>query len=298
MPLFDCAGRSLDLSRPRVMGVLNVTPDSFFDGGAHLDLAAAMRRADAMVAEGADIIDVGGESTRPGAAPVTAEDEIRRVVPLIAAIRARLPVPVSVDTSKPDVMRAAVAAGAGLINDVRALRLPGALETAAALGVPVCLMHMQGEPGTMQQGPRYMDVVAEVAGFLRGRMAACMAAGIPAGRLLLDPGFGFGKALTHNLALLAGLGDIAALGPPLLVGLSRKSMLGAITGRALGERLAGSLAAAVLAVERGAMLVRVHDVAETVDALAMVVALRQAGTSGGALSGAEEWDRINRISQD
>ncbi len=276
MPLLDCAGRSLDLSRPRVMGVLNVTPDSFSDGGEYLDLAAALRRAETMVEQGADIIDVGGESTRPGALPVSAEDEVRRVVRVIAAIVARLPVPVSVDTSKPEVMRAAVAAGAGLINDVRALTLPGALEAAADLGVPVCLMHMQGEPGTMQQGPTYSDAVAEVAAFLRERMAACLAAGIPARRILLDPGFGFGKALTHNLALLARLRDIAALGPPLLVGLSRKSMLGAITGRPVAGRLAGSLAAAVLAVERGAVLVRVHDVAETVDALRVFTALRQA----------------------
>lgn len=257
------------------MGVLNVTPDSFSDGGDYLDLAAALSRAELMVEQGAAIIDVGGESTRPGAAPVGAQDEIRRVVPVIAAIAARLPVPVSVDTSKPEVMRAAVAAGAGLINDVRALRRPGALEAAADLGVPVCLMHMQGEPDTMQQGPAYGDLVAEVAAFLSARMAACMAAGIPAGRILLDPGFGFGKTLTHNLTLLARLRDIAALGPPLLVGLSRKSMLGAITGRPVTERLAGSLAAALLAVERGAVLVRAHDVAETVDALAVAAALHQ-----------------------
>ena len=277
MLLLDCAGRPLDLSRPRVMGVLNVTPDSFSDGGEYFDLAAALRHAERMVEEGAAIIDVGGESTRPGAVPVTAQDEIRRVVPVIAAIRERLPVPVpvSVDTSKPEVMRAAVAAGAGLINDVRALQRPGALEAAADLGVLVCLMHMQGEPDTMQQGPAYGDVVADVAAFLRARMAACTAAGIPAGRILLDPGFGFGKTLTHNLTLLARLRDIAALGPPLLVGLSRKSMLGAITGRAVTERLAGSLAAALLAVERGAVLVRAHDVAETVDALAVAAALHQ-----------------------
>jgi dihydropteroate synthase len=275
MLLLDCAGRSLDLSRPRVMGALNVTPDSFSDGGEYLELAAALRRAERMVEEGAAIIDVGGESTRPGAVPVTAQDEIRRVAPVIAAIRERLPVPVSVDTSKPEVMRAAVAAGAGLINDVRALQRPGALDAAAELGVPVCLTHMQGEPDTMQQGPAYRDVVAEVAGFLRGRMAACMAAGIPAGRILLDPGFGFGKTLTHNLTLLARLRDIAALGPPLLVGLSRKSMLGAITGRPVTERLAGGLAAALLAVERGAVLVRAHDVAATVDALSVVAALHQ-----------------------
>lgn len=274
--MLDCAGRSLDLTRAGVMGVLNITPDSFSDGGQTLALDAALHRADAMVAAGAAVIDVGGESTRPGAAPVGADEEIRRVVPVISAIVARFPVPVSVDTSKPQVMHAAVAAGAGIINDVRALRMPGALAAAAALQVPVCLMHMQGEPGTMQHRPSYGDVVAEVVAFLQARMTACEAAGIAAGRILLDPGFGFGKTLTHNLALLAGLGAIAALGPPVVVGLSRKSMIGALTARAVTERLAGSLAAAVLAVERGAALVRVHDVAETVDALAVLAALREA----------------------
>ncbi len=275
MAVLDCVGRPLDLSRPRVMGVLNVTPDSFSDGGQTLVLDAALQRAEAMVMAGAAIIDVGGESTRPGAVAVDAAEEIRRVVPVIAAIAAHFPIPISVDTSKPEVMRAAVAAGAGLINDVRALRLPEALDAAASLGVPVCLMHMQGEPGTMQQGPSYTDVVAEVSGFLKARMAACVAAGIPEARILLDPGFGFGKTLTHNLALLAGLGAIAALGRPVLVGLSRKSMLGAITGRGVEQRLAAGLAAAVLAVERGAVLVRTHDVAETMDALAVVVAMRE-----------------------
>jgi dihydropteroate synthase len=287
MTMLDCAGRSLDLTRPGVMGVLNITPDSFSDGGQTLALDAALHRAEAMVTAGAAVIDVGGESTRPGAAPVGAEEEIRRVVPAISAIAARFPVPVSVDTSKPQVMCAAVAAGAGIINDVRALRLPGALEAAAKLQVPVCLMHMQGEPETMQEGPSYGDVVGEVVAFLQARMAACEAAGIPEGRILLDPGFGFGKTLTHNLALLAGLGAIAALGPPVVVGLSRKSMIGTLTGRPVTERLAGSLAAAVLAVERGAALVRAHDVAETVDALAVIAALRAAEASGGTLSGAE-----------
>jgi dihydropteroate synthase len=298
MPVLDCAGRSLDLSRPRVKGVLNVTPDSFSDGGQSFDPDAALRHAEAMVAAGAAIIDVGGESTRPGAAQVGAEEEVRRVVPVISAIASRFPIPISVDTSKPEVMRAAVAAGAGLINDVRALRLPGALDAAAALGVPVCLMHMQGQPETMQQGPSYGDVVGEVIGFLRVRMAACEAAGIRRERILLDPGFGFGKTLTHNLTLLWGLRAVAALGPPILVGLSRKSMLGTLTGRPVTERLAGSLAAAVLAVERGAVLVRAHDVAETVDALAVAAALREAGAFDGTLSAAEAWDRINRISQD
>ncbi len=278
MPLLDCAGRSLDLSRPRGMGGLNVTPDSFSDGGQSYTLDAALARAEAMAEAGAAIIDVGGESTRPGAAPVDAAEECRRVVPVIAALARRLSIPLSLDSSKPEVMRAAVDAGAGLINDVRALTLPGALEAAAALGVPVCLMHMQGQPDTMQQGPSYRDVVAEVAGFLSERMAACEEVGIPRERILLDPGFGFGKTLAHNLALLAGLGAIVALGHPVLVGLSRKSMLGAITGRPVGQRLAAGLAAALLAVERGALLVRTHDVAETVDALAVVAAL---GDSGG-----------------
>jgi dihydropteroate synthase len=269
------------------MGVLNITPDSFSDGGQTLALDAALHRAEAMVTAGAAVIDVGGESTRPGAAPVGAEEEIRRVVPVISAIVARFLVPVSVDTSKPQVMCAAVAAGAGIINDVRALRMPGALEAAARLQVPVCLMHMQGEPETMQQGPSYGDVVGEVVAFLQARMTACEAAGIPEGRILLDPGFGFGKTLTHNLALLAGLGAIAALGPPVVVGLSRKSMIGTLTGRPVTARIAGSLAAAVLAVERGAALVRAHDVAETVDALAVLAALRAAEASGGTVSGAE-----------
>jgi dihydropteroate synthase len=274
--VLDCAGRSLDLTRAGVMGVLNLTPDSFSDGGENPTLHAALRRAEAMVAAGAAVIDVGGESTRPGAAPVRMEEEIRRVAPVISAIAARFPVPVSVDTSKPEVMRAAVAAGAGMINDVRALCGPGALETAVALGVPVCLMHMQGEPRTMQRGPHYRDVVSEVLEFLRARVTACEAAGLARARLLLDPGFGFGKTLTHNLALLAGLGDLAALGQPIVVGLSRKSMIGTLTGRPVTGRLAGSLAAAVLAVERGAALVRVHDVPETVDALAVLAALREA----------------------
>jgi dihydropteroate synthase len=234
-----------------------------------------------MVAAGADLLDIGGESTRPGAAAVTVQEELERVVPVIEALRAELDVPLSIDTSKPEVMRAAVSAGAGLINDVRALRAPGALETASALGVPVCLMHMQGEPRTMQSDPVYADVVAEVADFLRARVVACEAALIPRGRILIDPGFGFGKTLAHNLALLARLDRITALGLPLLVGVSRKSMLGAITGRSVGERLAAGLAAAVLALERGAAILRVHDVAETVDAVAVVAAVRAAAAGDG-----------------
>jgi dihydropteroate synthase len=276
MTPLDCGGRPLDLGRPRVMGILNVTPDSFSDGGDFLRPDDALRRAEVMIGEGADVIDVGGESTRPGAAAVPAAEEAARVVPVIRALAERFSVPISVDTSKPEVMRAAVAAGAGLINDVRALRLPGALEAARDAGVPVCLMHMQGEPATMQQTPVYEDVVAEVGLFLAGRMAACVAAGIPGKRLLIDPGFGFGKTLSHNLALLADLRALCALGPPVLVGLSRKAMIGALTGRPPGERAVGSVAAAVLAVERGARIVRVHDVGPTVDGLKVAWALREA----------------------
>jgi len=267
MGLLNCAGRQLDLSYPRVMGVLNVTPDSFSDGGDFFGLDDALRRAECMVREGADIIDVGGESTRPGAVPVSAREEIDRILPVIEALVSRVAVPISIDTSKPEVMRSAVKVGAGMINDVNALRCPGALEAASEAGVPVCLMHMQGQPRTMQREPQYLDVLSEVREFLRERVDACEAAGIAEERLLLDPGFGFGKTLEHNLSLLAGLEDLCSLGPPLLVGISRKSMIGTLTGRSVDERLAGSLAAAVLAVERGARLVRVHDIAPTVDAL-------------------------------
>jgi dihydropteroate synthase len=275
LPL-DCKGKVLDLSRPQVMGVLNVTPDSFSDGGDFFSVGAALERALAMQAEGAAIIDIGGESTRPGAAPVSAEDEIRRVVPVIEALQARLTVPISIDTQKPEVMRAAVAAGAGFINDVNALRAPGALEVAVGCEVPVCLMHMQGEPRTMQADPHYDDVVGEVRGFLQQRAAACEQAGIAREHILLDPGFGFGKTLQHNLQLLARLETISALGFPVLVGLSRKSMIGKLLGLDVGERLAASIALAVLAVERGAALVRAHDVAPTWQALQMQVALRAA----------------------
>ena len=280
MTTLCCGRRTLDLTRTRVMGILNVTPDSFSDGGDFATREAALRHARRMVAEGADLIDVGGESTRPGAPPVSVAEELARVIPVIEALADELAVPVSVDTSKPEVMRAAVAAGAGLINDVSALRRPGALAAAAALRVPICLMHMQGEPGTMQQDPTYGDVVAEVAAFLAGRLAACEAAGIPRERLLVDPGFGFGKTLAHNLALLRGLPRLASLGVPVLAGLSRKSMIGALLGGVpVGERLHGSVAAAVLAVERGAAIVRVHDVGPTVQALRIVAAV--GGDAGG-----------------
>lgn len=256
------------------MGILNVTPDSFSGDGRFATREAALQHARRMVADGADLIDVGGESTRPGARPVSAEEELHRVMPVIEALAAELPVPVSVDTSKPEVMRAAVGAGAGLINDVAALRRPGAVAAAAALGVPVCLMHMQGEPGTMQEDPVYADVVTEVASFLAGRIAACEAAGISRAHLLVDPGFGFGKTLAHNLALLRSLRRLTALRVPVLAGLSRKSMIGALLGGApMGERLHGSVAAAILAVQRGAAIVRVHDVGPTVQALRIVAAV-------------------------
>lgn len=265
--LIDCAGKTLDLSRPAVMGVLNVTPDSFSDGGLYSNPADALRRAEAMTAEGAAIIDVGGESTRPGAPPVSVQEELDRVLPVVERLVRELPIPVSVDTSKPEVMRDAIGVGAGLINDVRALRLPGALETAAANGVPVCLMHMRGEPATMQQEPVYADVVAEVRAFLVERVHACEAAGIAGDRILVDPGFGFGKTLVHNLSLLRHLDRFAGLAAGVVVGFSRKSMIGLLSNTPVGERLSGSLAAAVIAAWQGARLIRAHDVREAVQAL-------------------------------
>lgn len=259
------------------MGVLNVTPDSFSDGGRFLDPQAALARAHAMVEEGADIIDIGGESTRPGAVKVSAEAEMDRVLPLLEVLARELPVPVSVDTYKPAVMAEAVRLGAGLINDIYALRAPGALQVVAASAVPVCLMHMQGTPETMQQHPHYGDVVGEVKAFLAERVQACEQAGIARSRLLLDPGFGFGKTLQHNLTLLRHLDAFHELGLPLLVGLSRKSMIGAITGRPVDERVHGSAAAAVLAAWQGAHIIRVHDVRPTVDALKVCAAVLGAG---------------------
>lgn len=267
-PVLRCGARTLDLSRPRVMGILNVTPDSFSDGGRYADPARALDRARQMLFDGADIVDVGGESTRPGAAPVDEASEIARVVPVIEALVLEGAL-VSVDTMKPGVMRAAIGAGAAIVNDVRALMEPDAIEAVAATGAGVCLMHMRGTPATMQSGPEYVDVVAEVRDFLVARAQACERAGIARDRIVVDPGFGFGKTLAHNLDLLARLGAIAAAGYPVLAGLSRKSMLGAITGRPEGEREAASVAAALLAVERGAAIVRVHDVRGTVDALAV-----------------------------
>ena len=264
----DCNGRRLVLDRPRIMGIVNATPDSFSDGGAHDSLEAAVAHGLKLAGEGADLLDIGGESTRPGAAEVPLEEELRRTIPVIERLARETALPISIDTSKPEVMRAAVAAGAGLINDVYALRREGALDAAAELGVPVVLMHMQGEPRSMQAGPVYDDVVAEVHRFLVERLFAAEMAGIAKKRIVVDPGFGFGKTLAHNLALLAQLERLAELGVPLLAGLSRKRTIGEITGRdAPSERASGSVAAHLIAAQRGAKLLRVHDVAATVDAL-------------------------------
>ncbi|TAK53511.1 MAG: dihydropteroate synthase [Gammaproteobacteria bacterium] len=273
-----CGSHVLDLATPVVMGVLNLTPDSFADGGRHATRAAAVAHALRMVDEGAAFIDIGGESTRPGAEPVPVDEELRRVIPVLEDLVARVAVPVSVDTRHPVVMRAAVAAGAAMINDVAALREPGALAAVAGSGAAVCLMHMQGQPRGMQRDPAYADVTGEVREFLRGRVAACVAAGIPASRLVVDPGFGFGKALAHNLELLRRLPELAADGLPVLVGMSRKSMVGQLTGRGVDERLPGSLALAVLAILGGARIVRAHDVGPTVDAVK--VAAGFAGVQG------------------
>ena len=268
VPQLDCAGRILRLDRPQVMGIVNVTPDSFSDGGAHDTTDAAVAHALRLVEEGADVLDIGGESTRPGAAEVEVEEELRRVVPVIERLAAQVAVPISIDTSKPEVMRAAVQAGAGMINDVYGLRREGALDAAAALGVPVVLMHMQGEPRSMQAAPQYDDVVGEVHRFLAERIFAAEMAGIPKQRIVVDPGFGFGKDTAHNLQLLAQFERFAELGVPVLAGLSRKRSIGELTGRDVpADRVAGSVAAHLIAAQRGAAIVRVHDVAATVDAL-------------------------------
>lgn len=266
-PQLDCAGRLLKLDRPRVMGIVNVTPDSFSDGGRHDTVAAAVAHGLKLAAEGADLLDVGGESTRPGAGAVSLEDELARVIPVVERLARETALPISVDTSKPEVMRAAVAAGAGMINDVYGLRREGALDAAASLGVPVVLMHMLGEPGSMQDAPHYDDVVGDVHRFLAERLFACEMAGIARKNLVVDPGFGFGKTLEHNLLLLRQLARLGDLGVPVLAGLSRKRSLGDITGRGVDERVFASVAAAMLAAEYGARLVRVHDVAATVDAM-------------------------------
>lgn len=262
--ILDCKGMSLDLTYPQVMGILNVTPDSFSDGGHFFAQDLALKQAIQMVSDGAAIIDVGGESTRPGAAIVPIEEEIARVVPVIQAIRSEIAIPISIDTSKPDVMRAAVAAGAGLINDVQALRIDGALATAAELAVPVCLMHAQGTPQTMQDDPQYGRVVDEVIAFLSERVEACESAGIAREQLILDPGFGFGKRARHNLRLMKYLSRLVELDLPVLIGVSRKSIIGKLLNVSVEERLAGSLALASLAVWQGAKIVRTHDVRETV----------------------------------
>ncbi|MBY6106968.1 dihydropteroate synthase [Ferrimonas balearica] len=268
--------RSLDLSQPRIMGIVNVTPDSFSDGGRHHQRDAAVAHALMLVEQGATILDIGGESTRPGAADVALADELSRTIPVIEALRSRIgdEVLISIDTSKAEVMRQAVAAGADLINDVRALREPGALEAAAETDALVCLMHMQGQPRTMQQEPHYEDLFGEVTDFLAERVAACEQAGIGRERLILDPGFGFGKTLQHNYRLLANLAPLQALGLPLLIGLSRKRMIGDLLNRPMDQRAVGSVTASLLAVQQGAELVRVHDVAEMRDALMVWQATR------------------------
>lgn len=267
-PQLDCAGRVLRLDRARVMGIVNVTPDSFSDGGQHDSTEAAVAHGLKLVEEGADLLDIGGESTRPGSAPVPLDEELRRVLPVIEQLAARTTVPISIDTFKPEVMRAAVAAGAGMINDIHALRQPGALDAAADAGVPVVLMHMQGEPGSMQADPQYDDVVAEVHRFLVQRLFAAEMAGIAKKNLVIDLGFGFGKRVDHNMTLLARSDRFLELGVPMLAGLSRKRTLGELTGRQLpADRVAASVAAHLVAVQRGARIVRVHDVAATVDAL-------------------------------
>lgn len=271
-----CGNRVLDLAHPQVMGILNVTPDSFSDGGRFRQRDEALRHAAAMVAAGASLIDVGGESTRPGALQVSADEELQRVAPVVEAIAAELDVIISVDTSCPQVMRESARLGAGLLNDVRSLRREGALQAAAESGLPVCLMHMQGEPETMQKNPHYDDLLAEVQAFFAERMAACTAAGISAERIILDPGFGFAKNLQHNLSLFKHMQVLHGFARPLLVGVSRKSMIGQALGREVDQRLAGGLALAALAVAKGACILRVHDVAETVDLVRMIAAVEAA----------------------
>ncbi|MDD5249355.1 MAG: dihydropteroate synthase [Rhodocyclaceae bacterium] len=272
MHTLACGRFRLALQRPLVMGIVNLTPDSFSGDGLGGDASRAVAHALAQLEAGADILDLGAESSRPGAPPVAAADELARLLPVLRALR-DAPVPLSVDTAKPEVMAAALAEGAAMINDIAALQAPGALAAVAASDAAVCLMHMQGEPRTMQAEPRYGDVVAEVGSFLAARAQACLAAGIDAARIVVDPGFGFGKTLAHNLALLKDLGRLRALGYPVLAGLSRKSMLGAITGRPVTDRVSASVAAALLAAERGAAIVRVHDVAATCAALAILTAV-------------------------
>ncbi len=277
----DCGGRKLSLETPVVMGILNVTPDSFSDGGQFFSRDTSFKQARIMVEAGAAIIDVGGESTRPGARRVEASEELDRVVSVIEAIHREFDIVVSIDTSKPEVMSDAVAAGAGMINDVRALQIPGALDAAARLKVPICLMHMQGEPVTMQDNPHYDNVVGEVIEFLRSRIRACEQGGISLDKLVVDPGFGFGKNLSHNLQLLKNLDTFTELGAPILVGISRKGMVGLVLGVPLERRLAGSLSSAVIAATKGAKNIRVHDVGATVQAKMMVNAIEGAAQPEG-----------------
>lgn len=276
--MLDLPGRRLDLETPAVMGILNVTPDSFSDGGRHLLRDEALAAARRMVEEGATIIDVGGESTRPGAMPVAESEELDRVVPVVEAISRELDCVISIDTMKPAVMRACGLAGAHIVNDVNGLRASGALEAVAESGMAACLMHMRGNPQTMQTSPDYVDVVAEVESFLRARVAACEAAGITRGRLLIDPGFGFGKLLEHNLALFAALDGLEAIGLPVLVGVSRKGMIGQILDLPVDRRVNGGLAAAALAVSMGAKVIRTHDVQATVEAVKFATAVRRVRT--------------------
>lgn len=271
-----CGDREIDLSRAHVMGILNITPDSFSDGGRYNRLDAALLRVEQMLAAGATLIDVGGESTRPGAALVSVQEEVDRVVPVVEAIRDRFDTVVSIDTSTPEVIRGAAAVGAGLINDIRALQRDGALQAAVDTGLAVCLMHMQGDPQSMQQAPVYESVLSEVNSFLELRVQACLDAGIDRRRLVLDPGFGFGKSLQHNLELFAAMAQVRPLDLPLLVGVSRKSMIGQALDRPVDQRLSGGLALAVLAVTKGARILRVHDVAETLDAVRMCEAVLMA----------------------
>ena len=279
--ILQCAKHALNLSSPKIMGILNITPDSFSDGGSYFkegkaSLDLVLKRAETMLAEGADILDVGGESTRPGAAVVSTQEELDRVIPVVEALVKNLDTLVSVDTSTASVISESARHGAGMINDVRALMRDGALTAAAATDLPICLMHMQGQPQTMQMAPQYDDVVAEVTAFLKERISVCAAAGIAKERLLIDPGFGFGKTLTHNLALLARLTELAVFDLPILVGLSRKSLLAQLLDRGVDQRLPGSLALALVAVERGAAIVRVHDVAATKDVLKVYHSIKNA----------------------
>lgn len=281
-PLITCGTRALDLSQPRIMGILNVTPDSFSDGGQlfqnhGVDTDALLRRAEQMLSAGADILDVGGESTRPGATPVSEEEELERVLTAVEALTTRFETIISVDTSTPRVMRESAILGAGLLNDVRGFRRPGALAAAAESGLALCLMHMQGEPDTMQVAPSYGDVMGDVEEFFDGRLTELASAGIQLDQVIVDPGFGFGKTADQNFELLARLEELVARGHPVLVGLSRKSMISSVLDRAPEERIFASVALATMAVERGARIVRVHDVAATADALAMWQSLNQSG---------------------